>query len=160
MSPVAEDVRQELKQRPPDPMLASQELTVAEQVAARGRPLFGQPVPQLEYPIRDGYVGRWFNDHPGRIKRALECGYQHVKDDEGRPVTRPVGKTIPLQAFLMEIPKDFYDEDFALKQMRDDETAEALMARPIDDAGYRFAPGESNLPRSRQTVRRSQPAVG
>jgi hypothetical protein len=41
---------------------------------------FGSMSLKLDYPQRDGFHRHWFNDIPGRIGRAQEAGYEHVKD--------------------------------------------------------------------------------
>lgn len=85
---------------------------------------------------RPGYVHRWINNDPGRIEQAQAAGYEFVRDpnavksgeeyqqenetsDIGSSVSRIVGKDDGGQgkrAYLMEIPKEFYDEDQAAKQ--------------------------------------------
>jgi len=88
-------------------------------------------------------VPRWFNDQDGRIQRALSGGYKFVKPehatslgsgaihagntDEGSRVSKIVSKGEPVvRAYLMEISKKFYDEDYALKQKVNDKVDEAL----------------------------------
>lgn len=86
----------------------------------RTRKPFGHIEQKLSYPKREGFVRRWFNDSPGRIIRALEAGYSHVVDERtGKNAELLGGKDErghPVMMFLMEIPKEFYDEDFAAKQ--------------------------------------------
>ena len=40
---------------------------------------FGSMQLKLAHEIRPGFHGHWFNDTPGRIGRAQEAGYEHVK---------------------------------------------------------------------------------
>lgn len=80
---------------------------------------FGALDMKLAYPDREGYHRHWFNDVAGRIDRALKAGYEHVKDKEGKNVTRLVGTAEGgggLHAFLMEIPQEWYEEDMAREQ--------------------------------------------
>ena len=80
---------------------------------------FGSAALKLDYPVRAGFHRHIFNDIPGRIQRALEAGYEHVKDNEGKPVVRVVGTAEgggPLHGFLMEIPEEWYLEDMKLEQ--------------------------------------------
>jgi len=98
-------------------------------------------------------VTRWFNDHPGRIDRALGAGYSYVspervpslgqgalhgdgKDPESnKRVSIVAGKGADaFRAYLMEIPKQYYDEDQALKEERNKLTDQGLgLGGKIDD---------------------------
>lgn len=92
----------------------------AEQPRRRpARTPFGALDQKLAYPDRVGYHRHWFNAVAGRIDRALEAGYEHVKDNEGKNVNRVVGTAEgggALHAFLMEIPQEWYEEDMAREQ--------------------------------------------
>ena len=88
---------------------------------------------KLAAPGRKGYERRWVNDDPatGNIQRFVDGGYQFVDDpsikSNGVPTTnetesesldtrwsRHAGTTRtgdPMKAYLMEIPKRFYDAD-------------------------------------------------
>lgn len=95
----------------------------------RVRKPFGSHVQKLAYPERDGYHNHWFNDSPGRIQRAKEAGYENVKENGGEPVRRVVGVQEgggPLYAFLMEIPKEWWEADLAEAQRRVDEMDKAI----------------------------------
>lgn len=84
---------------------------------------------KLAYESREGYHRHWFNDTPGRISRALEAGYEHVKDREGKNVSRLVGKDEggnALNAYLLEIPEDWYKEDMAREQSAIDDKESAI----------------------------------
>ena len=93
------------------------------------------------------FVHRWLNDQDGRVQRAEEAGYQFVSRDEiahvGDPdvhqdnsdlnskVSKVVGRTEgnqPIRAFLMKIPKEFYDEDQAAKEERNAMVDKAIRA--------------------------------
>lgn len=90
---------------------------------------FGAHEQRLAAPNRPGYFRYWFNDEPGRIERAIEAGYDHVKDADGRPINRVVGKTgagSGLIAYLMECPEEFYNEDMAAAQQERDATMAAI----------------------------------
>lgn len=94
---------------------------------------FGAHVQKLNYPARPGFHRHWFNDYPGRIARALEAGYKHVQDVNGKNVARIVGVAETgngLNAFLMEIPERWYKEDQAVKDRARDEL-DAKMKRGI-----------------------------
>jgi len=89
-----------------------------------------------------GTVGRWINDSAGRLQQAQQGGYDFVQDptitigdaedgnsDLGSSVSRVVGKNedgTPLRAYLMEIPKEMYDEDQKAKQAELDKVDEAI----------------------------------
>jgi hypothetical protein len=94
---------------------------------------FGSHVQKLNYPERPGFHRHWFNDYPGRIARALEAGYKHVQDRDGKNVARIVGVAEAgggLNAYLMEIPLQFYLEDQRIKDRARDEL-DAKMKRGV-----------------------------
>jgi len=96
---------------------------------------FGSMSLKLDYPQREGFHRHWFNDVPGRIDRAREAGYEHVKNGEGKPVSRTVGLAEgggALTAFLMEIPEEWYKQDMAQEQQIIDDK-EAAMKRGVAD---------------------------
>lgn len=89
---------------------------------------FGSTELKLAYPDREGFHRHWFNETAGRIGRAQEAGYEHVKAD-GKNVSRVVGTAEgggPLMAFLMEIPEEFYREDMAAEQRVIDDKEESI----------------------------------
>jgi hypothetical protein len=80
---------------------------------------FGSMQLKLAHEIKQGFHGHWFNDTPGRIDRAAEAGYEHVKDKDGKNVSRVVGTAEgggALTAFLMMIPEEWYQEDIKKEQ--------------------------------------------
>lgn len=101
------------------PPLNRETTATVEAVAEPPRRVNRRPFSSVEYkmayPEREGYHRHWFNDAGSRVSRALEAGYEHVKH-EGKPVSRVVGTAEgggPLHAFLMEIPREWYEEDMA-----------------------------------------------
>lgn len=85
---------------------------------------FGALEQKLAYPAREGFHRHWFNDSPGRVARALEAGYEHVKGNDGKNVSRIVGTAEgggALSAYLMEIPEEWYKADMAEQQRQVDE---------------------------------------
>src|SRR5262249_4748448 len=90
---------------------------------------FGTHEQKLSYAPRPGYYRRWFNDVGTRITQALEGGYTHVVGNDGKNVMRPVGVAEhggALIAYLLEIPKEWYDEDMAAQQAEVDKVEEAM----------------------------------
>ena len=90
-------------------------------------------------------VTRWFNDDPGRIERAQGGGYKFVKPEHAMSlgqgalhgdgsdpesnarVSLVVNRGDPvIRAYLMEIPKKFWDEDQAAKETVNAQVDEAL----------------------------------
>ena len=88
-------------------------------------------------------VPRWINDQDGRVQSALGGGYRFVdpehatslgqgavhagNTDEGSKVSKIVSRgDQPIRAYLMEIPKEFYDEDQAAKEDTNRSIDEAL----------------------------------
>ena len=89
----------------------------------------GTPRAKMHADKRPGYVRYWFNDKPGRIVAAQDAGYQFVMEsgDQKRQMNVGTGEAgQPLQAYLMEIPEEFYKEDQALKQVPLDEFETAI----------------------------------
>jgi hypothetical protein len=82
----------------------------------RVRKPFGTQEQKLTWPNKPGFHRHWFNDEPGRLMRAQQAGYDHVKDEAGKPVATVVGVARgghALTAYLMEIPLQWYQEDMA-----------------------------------------------
>ncbi len=82
------------------------------------------------------HVGRWVNDADNRLQMAVHGGYafvenngrwrvgEEVKDgntDLGNKISRVVDSTTGMRAYLMMIPKEYYEEDQETKQSRVDE---------------------------------------
>lgn len=116
---------------------------------ASPRKPFGAREPRLDVSrfARPGYVQRWFNDYHGRIDRAKEAGYVHINEN-GKPKKMVVDRSSGLEAYAMEIPQEFYDEDFSRKQANLDQLDEAIIRKPIADQGYRPTIGNTDQPRS------------
>ena len=114
---------------------ADSELFDASEVNEDNRIPFGSFVQRLAYPERPGYHRHWFNDSPGRIMRALQAGYKHVTDPDGKNVSRPVGTAIgggALIGFLMELPGRWWDKDMALLQKEVDRIDGAIRRGNIE----------------------------
>lgn len=115
---------------------------------------------------REGYRRRWINDKPGRLDAALAAGYEFAQDgvagstNPGSRISRPVDVNedgSPRSAYLMEIPEEFYREDFAAKQAALDETDAAIRAgniqgksgqdgRYVPDVGITYEPSTGSRP--------------
>lgn len=75
---------------------------------------FGAHEQTLAHPPIPGYRLYWFSDKPGWIARAKQAGYEHVLDDEGKPLSRVVGRNEAgggMVGYLMKIPQEWYFED-------------------------------------------------
>ena len=91
----------------------------------------------LTAQARPGFVRRYVNDKPGRIQEFLDAGYTPVTDGQ-RPGDEQVGDSkLPgttvakhvgngMNAYLMEIPLNFYEEDQAEKQEENDRQVEGI----------------------------------
>jgi len=83
---------------------------------------------------REKFVYRWVNDQDGRPEMAEQGGYAFVQKDEvlgvgqtelhqgntdlNSRVSKVVGRAegnVPIRAYLMKIPREWYDEDQAAK---------------------------------------------
>lgn len=108
---------------------------------------FGTLEQKMNYPARPGYHRHWFNDVPGRIERAGEAGYAHVKDNEGKNVSMIVGTAPsggPLHGFLMEIPEEWYKEDMAAQQKQVDAKEDAMRRGALEsqEGDGRYVPAQ------------------
>lgn len=127
----------------------------------RVRKPFGNRDQKLAYPSRPGYHRHWFNDEPGRIMKAQDAGYEHVKNERDQPVQMVVGigrGGQPQIAFLMETLQQWYDEDMAAQ----DDVVLSLMqeigrgdyARPAGvDGGARYVPDSTGTGRGDISIR-------
>ena len=82
---------------------------------------FGRRSQKLAYASRPGYHRHWFADHPGRVEEARAAGWENVKDDAGKTVTKLSGRHRDGRAmigYLMEIPEVLWREDLAADQAR------------------------------------------
>lgn len=110
---------------------------------------FGNQVSKMGIPEREGFTRRWFNDKPGRIQRALDAGYKMIENPLTKApyeltVNQSAGKNDAMKAFAMEIPNEFYDEDFALKQEALDLTDEAIYTGKLNEqkGDKRYVPAD------------------
>ncbi|MDE2099602.1 MAG: hypothetical protein KGL39_20285 [Patescibacteria group bacterium] len=105
------------------------QMPVTENRQRPSRKPFGSLELKLAYPPRAGFHRHWFNDVPGRIERALEAGYEHVKDASGKNVNKVVGTAEgggALHGFLMEIPEEWFKADMAAQQKIVDDREQAM----------------------------------
>jgi len=108
--------------RPPKYITENTQAAPIETTAPRprsNRKPFGTLEQTMAYESRPGFHRHWFNDVKDRISRAQEAGYEHVTNKEGKNVQMVVGTAEgggALQAFLMEIPEEWYKEDMAAQQ--------------------------------------------
>jgi hypothetical protein len=86
-----------------------------DEFGPRPKQRFGALRQKLGVEEIPGFEQRWINDVPGRVDYAKECGYAHVEDKEGKPIYRVVGKD-GMRAYLLKIPKVWYDEAKAEEQ--------------------------------------------
>lgn len=92
---------------------------------------FGNQAQKLTLPERPGYKRRWFKDLPGRIDRARAAWWEHIVDQKtGKPVSMVTGVNQGGGgeiSYAMEIPAEFYEQDFAAQQSLIDEFDQALL---------------------------------
>lgn len=110
--------------------------------AGRERQPFGTQEQQLAFPPIPGFRLYWFNETPGRIARAKRAGYDHVLDEEtGEPIRRVVDRGEQgrgLNAYLMKIPREWYDADMQAAQEARERTL-----RDIKDGRHGANPGQN-----------------
>jgi hypothetical protein len=117
--------------------------TVSTPLATRPKrtPVSGRN--KLTAPTRKGYKRRFVNDEEDRIKVFEEGGWQIVRGDVpvgdksvsrentmGSPVMKHVGSG--KNAYLMEIKKEWYDEDQDAKQAKIQQTVNEMVKRRED----------------------------
>ena len=120
----------------PVPVVSDAESMPGPVSAQRARKPFGARAHKLDNSERPGFHRHWFNDWPGRIQTALEAGYTHVKDVEGKNMCRVVGTQEHgggLTAYRMEIPIEWYNEDQAAKEAREMEKMEQIRRGKVAD---------------------------
>ncbi len=107
------------------------------QQGAKKRVPFGMAQPKLNSDNRPGFKRRWFNDTQDRIERAIEAGYAVVMDDRSKtPITRVAGTQKNgdvMKTVLMEIPEEFWNEDFEAKQESLNATDRSIMMGRHDE---------------------------
>jgi len=130
------------------PSPANPVITEASTLPPRpNRKPFGALEQKLAYPAREGFHRHWFNDSPGRIVRAQEAGYDHVKGDDGKNVTRIVGTAEgggPLSAYLMEIPEEWWQADMAEQQKQVNEKEDTMRRGELEkqSGDNRYVPAQ------------------
>ena len=172
----SETIAPELDQEPP-PMDAAPPREQSRQ--ARGdttrqgagrqkRKPLGVPVQRLQADVPTGMTGRWTNDTPGRIQRALEGGYEFISSD-GEVVQSRDGCRSEIvgtgrdggamRAFLMAIPTVLYEEDQRAKAALNKERMTAIkrgepsQVAPQDRAAF-YTPSEGISIRENTTSER------
>jgi len=110
----------------------------------------------LEGFKKRGTIPRWFNDKDGRIERAINAGYTFVNPEdvpslgskklhqENTDLNAKVSKVVtrsgePFRAYLMEINKEWYEEDQARKEEVNARVDKAL--RPVNQGGQSIESG-------------------
>ena len=133
-------------------MLKSKSKTDGNEVeeAPRKRVPFGGHRPKLQLSKEDakalrddGWTARWINNKDGRLQQAMAGGYEHVLKKEAPSIGQfsmtgnknmngkvslivSKGEGQPLEAFLMKIRTEFYDEDQVAKEQANIDYDEAL----------------------------------
>lgn len=134
--------------RPPNPPKFHEPVSQASPADLPKRPErkpFGSMTLKLEYPVRPGFHRHIFNDIPGRIQRAQEAGYEHVKDHNGKPISRVVGTAEgggALLGFLMEIPEEWYKADMKLEQDQIDAKEEIMRRGKFESPDQGYVPSQ------------------
>ena len=120
--------------------------------APRKRVPFGGRRQKLQLSIEDakaldeaGWKPRWINNKDGRIQQAQAGGYEYVKRSEASSIGMHTvtgnknmngkvslivskGEAQPIEAFLMKIKKEFYQEDKVEKSRKNAELDSTLRA--------------------------------
>lgn len=109
-------------------------------VRSTTRKPFGSMVQKLAVPPREGYHRYWFNEEPGRVDQAKENGYNFVLDANKKPMTRVVNRAGQI-AFLMEIPKEWFDEDLAAQQQAVDDKEDTIRRGQVEASDPRDRDG-------------------
>jgi hypothetical protein len=123
---------------PPEP---EAEAAPYREPAKRMRIPVGLRRSKLYAPQRPGFHRRWVNDLPGRVEVFMNGGWDMVSKD-GKPWMSNVSQSEKMMAYLMEIPDEFYNEDFAAKQEALDETDFAIYRGRLNEepGDHRYVP--------------------
>jgi hypothetical protein len=109
--------------------------------------------------IAAGFHPYWRNDMDGRVQEALANGYEFVHPDEveevnlritaqpmsGDKVSRIVGYTDkgdPIHAFLLKIKKEWFEENQAFYQKRNDAIDRAIKSGNVSSVESGYSPKE------------------
>jgi hypothetical protein len=88
---------------------------------------------------------RIVNDTPGRVQQFIDAGYEIVTDEDisvgDKKVATPGGEGTPkklavgngVNAYVMRIRKDWYEEDEVAEQARVDETEASMRRQALDN---------------------------
>lgn len=121
--------------------LASIDGVEERRISRQNRRPFGSQTQKLAFKRREGYHHHWFNDVPGRIDAAKDAGYTHVVDVvSNKNVQMVVGVTaqgLPLTAFLMEIPEEWFKDDMDAQQKQIDAKEATIRRGQVDAADPR-----------------------
>lgn len=108
-----------------------------------------------EHHKEEGYVYRWIDEKkPGRIEEALAAGWEPVSGNDNssdrkvqdasqlgsvvRVVANRDPNAISPTQILVKKPKEWFDEDVALKQRKLDKVEEALDPRKAEGDGNHY----------------------
>lgn len=109
---------------------------------------------KLDAPQKEGYVRRYVNDDPGRLDQFTEAGWEFVRksdapDSQGDGVGSRISQHVgvhpsgePKRAYLMEIDKDWYDEDQVEKAKVADQIDEVINAG-VHGVPNAYTPGQA-----------------
>lgn len=117
---------------------------------------FGAVSLKLSAPKRAGYHRHWFNDELDRIAQAKAAGYTHVLEEStNKPMKRVVGTAKQggaLTAYLMEIPKEWFEADMAVGQKMVDEVDAAIRGGTVasKEGDERYVPNQGKAIRIEQ----------
>ena len=135
--------------------IAAQRRKAARQKMERTGAFHGQKLYSSQKP---GFYRRWVNDSENRLDRAQDSGYTFVSEDcdaestdLGTRVSRRVGTDKngnPINAYLMEIPEEFRNEDLALKEQKIRKTEQSIRHGTYGDGvgkdGHHYYPNKHN----------------
>jgi hypothetical protein len=108
----------------------------AQALRAGNRRAANERTPRLYYPMRPGWHQCWINDTPGNIPRFQERGYDFRIDPSTKErVSRVAGVAEGgggLQAFLMEIPLEIYNDDMKSLEAANDRIDKQIRRGEVD----------------------------
>lgn len=129
--------------QPEEARSAEDQIASARARRERRRAEIGTGDYKLAAPQRAGFVRRWVNDVVGRVDRFKSNGWDPVTD-HGVDVRHVGGAKAPLNAVLMEIPEEFYNEDQQKKLARvvdPRQMAENKAKSKTDESPEEYIPG-------------------
>lgn len=120
---------------PPEGETLEEAIARVGRIRDQNRKEWGSLSQKLALPKRQGYHTHWFNDVGGRIDEAKASGWSHrMNPRDGKPFRRVVGTGRdgkPTEAFAMDLPLVFWEEEMAARHKTAADRIEGIKKNPF-----------------------------